>query len=134
MTNLDNYQETIILHIHEHLGPFRDRLSKVEAHVETHSGAIAGIRRDIQDLDKKVDANHLEQLKAVYAVKDELLLAFKNHNIDDDTLFKEINGKIDAHLNEFQKMKWLVTGAITLGTIIISVAMYAIDHWSIFTQ
>lgn len=133
MNNSDNNQEMIVLHIHEYLGPFRDRLSKVEAIVETHSGAIAGIRRDIQDLDKKVDANHLEQLKAVFAVKEELLSAFKDHNAKDDVVFEGMKEKIETHLNEFQKIKWLVTGAVALGTIFISIAMYAIDHWSIFS-
>ena len=133
MNNLDSHEETIILHIHEHLGPFRDRLSKVEAIVETHSGAIAGIRRDIQDLDKKVDANHLEQLKATFNIKEDLLAAFKDHDAKDAKVFAEINVKLENHLDEFHKVKWLVSGAIALGTILISAAIYFVDHWSIFS-
>lgn len=133
MNNLDSHEETIILHIHEHLGPFRDRLSKVEAIVETHSGAIAGIRRDIQDLDKKVDANHLEQLKASFCIKEDLLAAFKEHDAKDAKVFKDMNLKLENHLNEFYKVKWLVSGAIALGTILISAAIYFVDHWSILS-
>lgn len=133
MNSLNPHEETIILHIHEHLGPFRDRLSKVEAVVETHSGAIAGIRRDIQDLDKKVDANHLEQLKATFNIKEDLLAAFKEHDAKDARVFADMNLKLENHLDEFHKVKWLVSGAIALGTILISAAIYFVDHWSIFS-
>ncbi len=139
MNNLSEQESTFVLHIHEHLGPLRDRVSRMEAIVETHSGAISGIRRDIQELDKKVDNNHIEQLKAVTSIKDEVLLAFRQHDTKDEASFSRIYESIhgsskdlEDHVREFEKIKWMILGGVSLTTTLIGGLVLLLQYWTPF--
>lgn len=149
MNNLTEHEQTIILHIHEHLGPFRDRLSRVEEKVDGHAGSISGLKKDISDLDrkvdsleKKVDTNHLVTIQMINDTKDHLLNVFLEHDRKEESMYhsskKDINALVEVvnkqsehmeyHINEFVKIKWLIIGGAGVITTLVTIAFFLLDH------
>ena len=132
MNNLPTADDRIVVHIHEHLGPIRDRLSKMEAIVEGHGMAIGGLKEDIQNLNTKVERNHEIQLKYIHGVKDEMLEAFSNHDAKDNEAFQAFLKNFEEYKEEFNKIKWIVVGGFTTVSALITIATLILDYWNPF--
>lgn len=120
MDHLTNDEQTIVLHIHEHLGPFRDRLSKVEAVVDAHSKALNELSDKLQVIGNKVDSNHLNQIKNIHEIKEDITTAFTKHSVEDKNSFDFIKDKIEAYNDDISKLKWMVLGGSAVVSFIVS--------------
>jgi peptidoglycan hydrolase CwlO-like protein len=116
-----------VVHIHEHLGPVKDRLSRVEAVTEQHTGAIRDIKNDIKHLDEKVDKHHTELLGETQKNYERMLQAFAAHDRKDEAVFDSMNSKLDGYAKEFNKIKWLVVGGITAITTLAGAFVFVAD-------
>jgi predicted nucleic acid-binding Zn-ribbon protein len=130
MNNIED--QKITLHIHEHLGPFRDRLSKVEERVETHSASLQDLSHRIKDLDDKVEENHSETLKSITQIKEDVIKAFQEHDTKDQVAFQSMNDKLDLAIREFSRLRWTLAGIVATVSLIGAVVLNIMAFWNPF--
>jgi hypothetical protein len=68
------------IHIHEHVGPLRERVGKIEGKMEVHDRELALLRHGLDGLRDRIDG-----------VKDAMLTALEEHTVDEIKRFNEIS-------------------------------------------
>jgi hypothetical protein len=129
MNNFSAEDSKIVVHIHEHLSPLRDRLSRLEATSAMHSEHITSIRADIKGLNDKIDNNHQAQLKYIHSIKDDMLEAFKDHDEKDHEAFQEFLKYFELHKQDFEKMKWMILGGVGAITTTFGIVLVVLQNW-----
>jgi hypothetical protein len=101
----------IQIHIHEHVGPLRERVGKIEGRMETQDRELTLLRAGLDNLRDRIDS-----------IKTAMLEALDAHTIDEIKRFEEITV---TGISLTQKMdglrNWIIAVALGAGGVLMVV-------------
>jgi predicted nucleic acid-binding Zn-ribbon protein len=86
--------ERLRIDIHEHISPLRERMSKMEGRLEGHEKEITLLRQGLDSLRDKMDVMRRDVLASIDKNHQEMLDAFKSHEVVDFDKDDEISRKV----------------------------------------
>jgi len=95
------------IHIHEHVGPLRERVGKIEGQMQVHDRELSLLRAGLDGLRDRVDG-----------AKDAMLRALETHTIDEIARYQNITEGIEGNKSKLDSLRnWMVGIGIGAGTI-----------------
>ena len=106
------------IHIHEHVTPLRERVSRVEGIIEGHSRELAEVRVAINALKEKVDENRYEILSAIAARHVGILERFQEHESMEFQKHDALDSSIrDAKTEMTNLRNWVIGIGVGIGSV-----------------
>jgi hypothetical protein len=102
-----NDPRDVQIHIHEHVGPLRERVGKIEGKMEVHDRELTLLRQGLDGLRDRIDL-----------AKDAMLNALEEHTADEIKRFQEISdtgGELRAKLDGLKN--WILALFIGAGAV-----------------
>lgn len=82
------------IHIHEHVAPIRERMSKIEGRLEGHEKELVLLRQSLERLGDRVDAVRTDVLASVERNHAEIIESIRAHDVLDHEKDDEISRKV----------------------------------------
>jgi signal transduction protein with GAF and PtsI domain len=107
------------IHIHEHVAPIRERMSKIEGRLEGHEKELALLRQSLESLRDRVDSVKSDVLAGVDRNHAEIIETFRTHDdIDhekDDEISRKVSKVADAQALCAERLAGLKAWIIGIG-------------------
>lgn len=124
-------QKDVEIHIHEHLSPIREKVTRLEAVVEFHEKELKEVKDAVCRLDRKVDQHHGELLTKMDNYHKDIINTFHEHDLQDRDKDEEILQKVHDNETKITSMRWWIIG-VGIGITILTTALELFDIVGLF--